>query len=200
VYAAPDLAAAVPDLEALLGVKPAPGGRHPRWGTRNALVPLGPDTYLEIIGPDDESPAAVRPTLFGIDRLTAPRLVTWAARADHLGSLATRARAHGIDLGAVTRGERERPGGTRLEWDATDPMTEREGGVIPFFIDWRDSPHPGASPDAIVSLAGFHAEHPEPGRIAALLRMLDVALEVRHGPAPALTAELRTPTGIVTLR
>jgi len=198
IYAAPDLASAVGDIEKRLGLKATPGGRHPQWGTRNAIVPLGPDTYLEMIGPDD--PVAPRPTLFGIDRLTAPRLVTWAAKGADLPSLAARARAHGIDLGAVTRGERARPDGTRLTWDATDPFADRESGVIPFFIDWRDSPHPAASASPTTTLARLHAEHPESERIAALLRALDIALDIRPGPTPALFAELHAPAGAVTLR
>ena len=51
VYATPDLAAGVDQVERLLGVKAIPGGQHPGGGTRNSLIRLGEGSYLEIIGP-----------------------------------------------------------------------------------------------------------------------------------------------------
>ena len=52
VYATPDLDLGIDTIERLLGVRATPGGQHLGAGTRNALVALGPGTYLEIVGPD----------------------------------------------------------------------------------------------------------------------------------------------------
>src|SRR5471030_1014335 len=80
VYATPDVDKTVEALGKLLGVKAAPGGRHPGRGTRNALIGLGPRCYLEIVGPDLEQPAPAQPRWFLIDSLHEARLVAWAAR------------------------------------------------------------------------------------------------------------------------
>ena len=40
VYATPDLDASVEELAERFGADPVPGGAHPGWGTRNALIGL----------------------------------------------------------------------------------------------------------------------------------------------------------------
>ena len=87
VYAAPDLDAAIDDLERRLGVRASAGGKHAGLGTHNALLALSDDAYLEVIGPDPEQPQPDRPRPFGIDSLTAGRVVTWAARAQDLDAV-----------------------------------------------------------------------------------------------------------------
>jgi hypothetical protein len=51
VYAAPNLDSAIDDLEERFGVRATLGGQHPAFGTKNALMSLGTDVYLEIIAP-----------------------------------------------------------------------------------------------------------------------------------------------------
>ncbi len=198
VYAVPDLARGVRDFAERLGARPLPGGSHPVWRTRNALLPLGPASYLEIIGPDPDA-AAPAPDIFGIASLTAPRLATWAAKSADLAGLAERARSHGIDLGAPGPGRRLQPDGTMLAWELTDPFKPRAGGVLPFFIHWRGEAHPASAGPALVSLVSLRAEHPDAAAVGTQLRALEVELEVAPGPGPALFAVLRTPRGTVTL-
>src|SRR5207302_7776546 len=77
VYATPDLQLGIDTAEKLFGVRATPGGQHPGQGTRNALIALGPASYLEIIGTDPEQPKPAGPRRFGIDDLKAPHLLTW---------------------------------------------------------------------------------------------------------------------------
>ena len=62
VYAVPDLAAGVAEVEERFGVRARAGGRHIGLGTHN-----GARTYLEIIAPDPGQPEPSMPRPFGVD-------------------------------------------------------------------------------------------------------------------------------------
>jgi catechol 2,3-dioxygenase-like lactoylglutathione lyase family enzyme len=198
VLGTPDLEDTVRWFESVSGCRPLPGGIHPAWHTRNAVVPMGPGMYLEIIGPDP-SAAPARPRIFHLDTLEAPRLVTWAAKGSGLELLSARARAHGIELGRPSPGGRQSPDGSRLTWELTDPFQPRASGLIPFFIDWGASPHPSAAPSAGIALEDFHAEHPDPAALQAQLRALDLECSVDRGPLPRLFATLSGRRGSIIL-
>jgi hypothetical protein len=136
VYATPDLKASIDALERRLGVRAAPGGQHPGRGTRNALIALGPTSYIEIIGPDPEQPKPDLPRQFGIDTLADGRLVTWAAKSNDLERNVTQAAGRAIKLGEVLPGSRRRPDGVLLNWRYTNPRIVVADGIVPFFIDW----------------------------------------------------------------
>jgi hypothetical protein len=199
VYAAPDLDSAIAHVERLLGVRATPGGSHPGLGTRNALISLGPRIYLEIIAPDPAQPAPSEPRVFGIDTLSAPRLTTWAASRSNLDELARRALSEGVDIGAVSSGSRRRPDGVQLSWQLTDPVRSLGDGLIPFFIDWGDTPHPATTAAAGARLVALRAEHPDPGRVTTMLRTLGLPLVVQRGAAPRLIAVIDGPRGRVEL-
>ena len=200
VYATPDLAAGVERVERLLGVKAVPGGQHPGGGTRNALIRLGDETYLEIIGPDPDQPKPPRPRRFGIDELKAPRLVTWAVKGTDLDSIVKTAKSHGLDPGQVQSGSRKRPDGVLLSWRLTVSPVLTADGIVPFFIDWGDTPHPASALPKGCTLVALRAEHPDANRIKAGLSGLGLNLHVDEGSAPALIATIRTPKGDVELR
>ncbi len=200
IVAAPDLDEGRARVEELLGVEPAFGGQHPGFGTRNALVSLGKGRYLEIVGPDPGLPDPEGARLFGVDDLEAPKLVTWVAKGTELESLVDRADRAGSWLGSVHSGGRKQPDGSFLAWKVTDPFMPREGGIIPFFIDWGETPHPSETAPAGCELADLRAEHPDADRVRGLLDGLGLDLQVESGPAPALIATIRGPRGAVELR
>ncbi len=200
VYGTPDLELGIQEIEELLGIKAALGGQHPRWGTRNALIALGPATYLEIIGPDPDQPKPEAPRPFGIDDLKAPRLVTWAAKGSSLEQLVSKAAGQDVRLGEVSSGSRKRTDGVILNWRLTDPSTVVAEGLVPFFIDWEATPHPAGTVAQGASLIGLRAEHPEPEHVRELLVQLGLALPVQAGPKPALIAHISSPKGNIELR
>jgi hypothetical protein len=133
-------------LAGLLGAAAVAGGRHPGWGTRNALIPLAGRAYLEVVEVV-ERPVALG-TAFGC--AVAARSdggggwVGWVVALDDVAELAGRL---GRD---VAPGNRRRPDGAELRWRtlgvdvlATDPE-------LPFLISWdiADGLHPAAGADA----------------------------------------------------
>lgn len=199
IYAVPDLGRGVEEVEARLGVRPEPGGRHPEYGTRNALLSLGPESYLEVMAPDPALPRPERGRLFGLDTAEEPRLATWALRSEAIEADAARVRSRGVPLGPVREGHRDRPDGTVLSWRLTDPYAVPLHGVVPFLIAWGETPHPAGSAPAAGELAGLRAEHPEPEAVREALRALGVEMRVEPGRRARLIATVATGGGRVEL-
>jgi hypothetical protein len=200
IYLTTDLDAAVAELEQHLGVRAAAGGRHPRWGTRNALISLGETNYLEILAPDPDRPGPEMPTILGLDRLERSRLVSWAAKESDLGARVEAAARVGVELGEILPGSRERTDGTVLSWSLTDPEVALGDGLVPFLIDWGDSEHPALGAPRGCALLALRAEHPDPPRLRWMLEALALDLDVEVGSRPALIATIRTPMGETELR
>ena len=196
VYATPDLAQTVNEITDTWGVTPTPGGAHDGLGTRNALLALGRGAYLEIIGPDLEQPDPIGPRPFGVDQVSEPTLVTWAAAVPHLELWLAWCEHRRIDPGPWMAMQRTKPDGTVLQWRLTLPPEEGDG-TIPFLIEW-----PGTTPAADaatgVELLEFSITHPDQ-RVDARLREYALDVPVARGPA-SLRATLLTPNGLVELQ
>ena len=200
VYATPDVDATVSDLEAMLGVRAAMGGRHLGRGTRNALIGLSEFSYLEVIGPDSTQTDVSRPLWFGIDTLTAPRLVTWAIQLGDVERVMGDSARAGVILGKLAHGSRETVHGEMLRWRLTEPSAMVDGGLVPFLIDWGRSRHPAATAPRGVSLRSMRGEHPDPERVMRDIVAVGAKLSVARGPRPALVAILAGKRGEVELR
>jgi hypothetical protein len=200
VYATPDLNRGVEEIEKLLGVRATAGGQHPRRGTRNALVALGPTTYLEILAPDPEQPPPEEPRPFGLDGLKESRLVAWFVNGCDLEQLRGEAVRKGVPLGEVKSGSRRRPDGVQLSWQFTDPWAPVADGIVPLFIDWGDSDHPARTAAKGATLVSLRAEHPDVRGVRWILRNLGLDLPLKRGPSPALIAVIEGPRGRVELR
>ncbi|HEV7508935.1 MAG TPA: VOC family protein [Thermoanaerobaculia bacterium] len=194
----PDLDAGMKWFEEKTGVRPAAGGSHPGRGTRNALVALGGRHYLEIIAPDPAQAGVDNPMVAGLRKLTAPRLVTWAAASTDLEATLSRLDAEKVAHSPATPGARKRLDGRELAWRTVGVQSEL-GELIPFFIDWGTTPHPSADAPAGARLIALTFRHPKPEALTAELARLGIAAVVRQSTQTGLTARLETPRGPVSL-
>jgi hypothetical protein len=198
VYAAPDLPAAVAEMEERFGVRARAGGKHTGHGTHNALLALGPQTYLEIIAPDPGQPAPAMPRPFGVDGLRRGGLASWALACDDIDAAVARARRRGYDPGEAARGQRATPTGTVLRWRLTPGASP--GSLIPFLISWGDTDHPARSAPPGLTLQALTLEHPDPPSLAPLLTAIGADVEIRPAATAALVARLSGPNGSHELR
>ncbi len=200
VYVTADLEATSAELEARLGVRPAGGGSHVGRGTRNTLLSLGGDVYPEVLGPDPDQDVQQPASRFP----SAALLRTWAVKAPEIGATVASARSRGYDPGDVNDMSRARPDGMLLEWRLTAGGGGGLGvdggvGIVPFLIDWGDTPHPGGVVVSGGHFVSLELEHPDPGAISAALAILGSDVEVRHGSELRLVATIDSPNGRIEL-
>ncbi|MDZ7829272.1 MAG: VOC family protein [Halofilum sp. (in: g-proteobacteria)] len=204
VVAANRLADGVRHVASALGIEPSPGGRHEYMNTHNAVLRLGPQTYLEIIAIDPDAGPADAPRWFDLDgRETRakleerPRLLTWVARCEDLEAVSE---AAPWDTGPIRRMYRG-----RMTWRIAFPESGhlREQGLLPPLIEWDiGSTHPASRMiDVGCRLAAFRAHHPNPEDIRHALATigLDTDLEISEGKETRLEAMIETPDGPRTL-
>ena len=198
MWGVPDLDAGVRAAEELFGVTPLPGGSHPGLGTRNALLGLGDGVYLEILAPD---PAQSLAGTMGetLRLLQAPALVTFAVASDQLVALADDLREHGYRPRGPVPTQRTTPAGELLAWDLLFVGGHSFGGLCPFFIDWRDSPHPSVTVPVGARLQDVALGSPDADVLAPLLADLRIPVTVTPDAEPWLRATLTGAFGDVVL-
>lgn len=198
IFAVPELADGVAEIEARFGVRAQGGGQHLGQGTHNTLLALGPTIYLEIIAPDPAQPEPPGPRPYGVDGVVRGGLVGWALACDDIDLAVDQARAGGFDPGDVIDGQRRTADGTMLRWQVTG--NARVAGVVPFLISWGDTPHPAATAPRGLRLESLRIEHPDPELITRTLRTLGTRIPVIPTERAALVAHLVGPTGSGMLR
>ncbi|MCY3950043.1 MAG: VOC family protein [Acidimicrobiaceae bacterium] len=200
VYAAPNLAAGTAAVEALVGMSAAPGGPHPGMGTRNTLMSLGDDVYLEIIAPDPEQPDPPNGRPFDIDAMNEGRLITLAIHAsdgETIEDVTAAMAACGEDPGPISAMSRVKPDGEEIHWSLT---MSAGPGLVPFVIEWGNTTHPATVTPTGCTLVSLSGTHPDPDHIRALHSAIGIEVDVTAGDTVTFAATLDTPNGRVTLR
>lgn len=146
-------------LGSTLGASFRDGGLHPRFGTRNFVLPLADGCYLEVVEALDHPAADTAP--FG--RAVRARTeagggwLGWAVRVDDLAAVENRLGRKAVD------GHRRRPDGFDLRWLQLGVNDLSVDPQLPYFVHWltpiEEHPSYGGSGIALsrIEIAGDEA-------------------------------------------
>jgi len=187
-----------------LGEEFVDGGVHPRFGTRNMVLPLADQRYLEVVTVLDHPAADKMP--FGKEvrarSLTGGGWLGWVVAVDDIATVEDQ-------LGrAAVQGNRHRPDGVDLRWKQLSVLGSPETQQFPCVVQWEVEPgqHPSASASGqlrleAVEIAGDPAQLTEWLGEPAVAALEQVSVQwVATKAAPALVAaHFSTPHGHVRL-
>lgn len=197
VWYSPDLAEGRRHFAARMDAEPIYGGEHPGEGTANALLSLGPSTYLEILGRDPgQGEAGLDPE---IATLRGEGLYHWAVSGADLARLSRRASAAGLTGGQLVAGGRVKPDGRRLDWVCWGLRDHGFGSLVPFFIDWGTSEHPALAAPRGGHLGSLSVCTPEADRLREVFAVLELDVPVIADETPRIEAVLESGRGRTTL-
>lgn len=153
-YAAPPdhLADEVQRIGSALGKGFVDGGLHPRFGTRNFILPLGDGTYIEVVAALDHPASDAAPFGKAVKARAASGggWLGWAVAVDDMGPVEKRLGRESVP------GHRRRPDGVDLQWRQIGVNDLIDDPQLPFFVQWQVSPelHPsfGGSPELRIEL------------------------------------------------
>lgn len=187
-----------------LGVEPLDGGVHPRFGTRNVVLPLARGHYVEVVEVLDH-PASDKAPFGQAVRARSQAGGGWLGWVVAVPDLAGAEQRLGRD---AVPGNRHRPDGVELRWRQLGIKGLLADPQLPFFISWDCAPdlHPSTAADNDVRLTGLQIAG-DPARVNEWLGepvdrpLEDVAVEwtAPHGTPRLLSVSFETPSGTVTV-
>jgi hypothetical protein len=182
VVAIGSLSEGIAQFQALTGVAPVVGGKHPGRGTENALVSLGGGSYLEILAPQAGAQlSADDEPLRALTRLT---IVDWAVSVPDVDGAIAALTSAGFTTSPPKPGARLTPAGERLDW-MTFGLSAASIDSAPFVIRWSpNTRHPSTTTPGGCALDGITVHDPSADRLTKMLHALDVSgVTVAEGAA-----------------
>lgn len=122
-------------LEALFGCKFRDGGFHPRFGTRNHIMPLQNDRYLELVEVLEHPAADKAPFGQAVRARTAlgGGWMGWVVSVDDMEPIEERLGRQAVP------GSRRFPDGRLLEWSQIGIRDLIRDPQLPYFLSWRST-------------------------------------------------------------
>ena len=205
--AGPDgLASTAQRIGGLLGKDFVDGGVHPRFGTRNMILPLAGNTYLEVVEVLDH-PASDKAPFGQAVRARSALGGGWLGWAVAVSDIAVAEERLGR---AAAQGSRHRPDGVELRWKQLGVKGLQSDPQLPFFIQWEGEAgtanHPSAGGTGQVSLAALEIAG-DPGRVSDWLGgpveqpLEDVKVDwvAPNGTPGILAVQFQTRDGLVRI-
>jgi hypothetical protein len=203
--AEPDgLQATAKRLSAALGVEPVDGGIHPRFGTRNIVLPLMDERYVEVVDVLDHPASDKAPFGQAVRARTEAGggWMGWVVALDDLSDAEERLGREAV------QGNRHRPDGIELRWRQLGVKGLIADPQLPFLIQWQTGGelHPSASGPTDARLAGLQIAG-DPLRVTEWLGLpadhqpdgVQFTFLAPHGTPGLLSCSFSTPNGTVTL-
>lgn len=179
----------------LFDFTPQAGGIHEGYGTHNVLLGLGPTAYLEIVARDPKQ-AIIPKHWIPADQVKQVKLIGWASTHQDLTCYT---RQHADLLGKCASMKRQKPDGSLIHWKMSYPRFELFDGLVPFFIDWGKTRHPGQVLDEIGKITAFSLHHPEHAQLHIALKNLGLDLVTHPAEQPRISCCIELENKTVTI-
>ena len=188
-----------------LGVTPCDGGIHPRFGTRNMILGLAHERYVEIVEVLDH-PSSDKAPFGQVVRARSEAgggWMGWVIRVDDdLAAVEAR-----LDRTAV-EGNRRLADGREFLWKQIGIKGTLADPQLPFFVKWGEgSPHPSAEASTDVTISSLMIAG-DPARVTDWLgglppeetsSVITFDFVAPHGTPGLMSVTFNTPGGPVTL-
>lgn len=198
------LAGTTAELGRLLNAKFIDGGAHPRFGTRNMILPLKNAQYLEVVEVLDH-PAADKAAFGQAVRQRSDAgggWLGWCVSVDDMTEVEHRMGRHAV------AGNRRRPDGFNLEWRQIGTSGMKADPQLPFVISWDidGAEHPSQSAPTDITLTALEIAG-DPRRLSEYLgepaiealEEIEVRWVAPNGTPGILAAQFSTPNGVVRI-
>jgi hypothetical protein len=196
VYCVYDLEESIDYFENEFGIKPIYGGRHLKHGTKNALINLGDQCYLELLTIDKSNEAVTKKRWMGIDLLTQNKITRWAMTSQDLINDKEFLTNYNTEMGELSTGSRMRPDSKELRWEMTLPLSQPEVELVPFLINWSQSEsHPTDGLSVQGRLLELRFTHPNPASLESYFAQLEIDIKINTGKQPSINAIIQGPNG-----
>lgn len=187
-----------------LGVTPVDGGVHPRFGTRNVILPLQQGRYVEVVEVLDH-PASDKAPFGQAVRARSEDGGGWMGWVVAVGDIAPVEQRLGRES---VEGNRHRPDGVELRWRQIGVKGLMADPQLPFLVRWESDPalHPSRDCSTDVTLTGLSIAG-DPARVREWLGLVedftpdsfDIAFMAPHGTPGLMAVTFDTPSGPVQI-